>query len=316
MNFKKKYNLYFHNDFDGMASGAIMLNFLKSKGGDIRNFFPVNHPMSHEKWVSFKLKKPAIIFDFFYHPDAEIWTDHHQTTFVKKEWQKKFKNGKLRQWNFKSPSNSEFLINHLRKNLGFKPAPFIKELAEWADIIDSAGYKSVKQVFDLRIPAKQICFAQDEDYSAGFMKFLIKELSQKSMKKVANLPKVKKLVKRYKNKFSSSIKYFKNNFEVIGKTGFLKIEKERLIDYHFISYYFDRNIYFSVDLIKRRGFFKLHADINPWHKPKSYKKIDIGKFMRENYDGGGHAGVGAAMIRGEGRAFKAAQEVIKYLNNF
>lgn len=36
------YHLYFHDDFDGMSSSAILLDFFRTRGDDIASFNPIN----------------------------------------------------------------------------------------------------------------------------------------------------------------------------------------------------------------------------------------------------------------------------------
>src|ERR1700685_3337099 len=95
-----KYDIYFHNDFDGRASAAVVLAFLRSRGDDIEHFTPVNYYLLSQ-WMDEKFfekhklfsgkRNPAIIVDFLYHPKAAMWFEHHATTFKRPEWEKKFK---------------------------------------------------------------------------------------------------------------------------------------------------------------------------------------------------------------------------------
>src|SRR5271155_4749866 len=99
------YDIYFHNDFDGRASAAVMLAFLRSRGDDIEHFIPVKYDIipvgTKKQWLDDKfLEKnklfrgkhnPAIIVDFPYHPQAAFWFDHHLRPFRKPGWEKKFK---------------------------------------------------------------------------------------------------------------------------------------------------------------------------------------------------------------------------------
>ncbi len=85
-----KYDIYFHNDFDGRASAAVMLAFLRSRGDDIEHYIPIKYDVI-PKWIDDKfLEKnklfkgkhsPAIIVDFPYHPQAAFWFDHHIRPF-------------------------------------------------------------------------------------------------------------------------------------------------------------------------------------------------------------------------------------------
>src|SRR5581483_7562722 len=98
-----KYDIYFHNDFDGRAAAAIMLAFLRSRGDDAEHFVPLGYEMQdaylkENFFATHKLFKgkrnPPIIVDFAFHPKAAWWFDHHPTTFKREEWREKFKPSK------------------------------------------------------------------------------------------------------------------------------------------------------------------------------------------------------------------------------
>jgi len=146
-----KYHLYFHNDFDGMASGAVMLNFLRSRGDDIVSYNPIDYfPDVNRKWPEYKFKKPFILVDFRYHPAADWWFDHHLTSFFKKKWQNSFKVDRTHVFNPKIKSVCELVVRHLSKIFKYSPPRYIEYLVKWTSIIDSASYKSPKELVDIK----------------------------------------------------------------------------------------------------------------------------------------------------------------------
>ncbi len=315
MDFKnKKYALYFHHDFDGVASAATIFYFLKKHKGVIFSFHCIYHYSVDilKKWPSFRFdNKPAIVLDILYHPDAVMWFDHHDTTFIKKKWRKKFKNDIFHQWKPKSLSCCNFLINHLERKFGFKFPKYIKELGEWADIIDGVKYASVKELFNKKIPAHQITSSLQENYSLKYRVFLIKELSQKSIKDVAGLALVKKIIKNYKNKFEKSMRFFKKNILIQGNVAFLDAIGQKLTDSHFAPFYLHSKVYYAVRITNKKSFFYLHASSNPWRRRN---KINIGGFLRKHFGGGGHYNVAGASFKDKENAFKAAKNTIDFFN--
>jgi oligoribonuclease NrnB/cAMP/cGMP phosphodiesterase (DHH superfamily) len=122
-----KYDIYFHNDFDGRAAAAIVLAFLRSRGDDIGHFTPVKYDVIpqwlderfFEKHKLFKGRRnPAIIVDFPYHPAAAFWFDHHIRPFRKNGWEGKFTPDKCRRYDDSYRSACHLALDSLSKGFG------------------------------------------------------------------------------------------------------------------------------------------------------------------------------------------------------
>src|SRR5579859_7809019 len=125
-----KYDIYFHNDFDGRAASAVMLAFLRSRGDDIEHYVPVRYDLIpqwrdekfFEKHRLFKGRhNPAIIVDFPFHPSAAFWFDHHLTPFRKPGWEKKFKSDKSHRYDDTYRSACALVYDSLKKDFAWKP---------------------------------------------------------------------------------------------------------------------------------------------------------------------------------------------------
>jgi len=155
------YNLYFHNDFDGIASTAILMNFLKARGDKIAAFYPVQYPIDFKAWGKISFKKPTIIVDFVYHPKAKIWFDHHPTAFIKDSWRKNFRAKKLLRWDCDYKSCSSLILDSLKKDFKFRPKKFLLELAKWSDKIDAFAFKNPRESISFRKPAMKLSLLLD-----------------------------------------------------------------------------------------------------------------------------------------------------------
>src|SRR3989344_2805305 len=146
--FEMKYDIYFHGGcFDGAASAAMLLWFLRQRGDSYGKFIPLTHPIDKKWWRKFSSKKPFAVVDITYHPKAAIWFDHHPTTFIDKKWEKNFKPDLWHQLDTKSPSCTSLIYRHLIKNFKIRQPQYITELARWLDITDAAGFKNVKKAW-------------------------------------------------------------------------------------------------------------------------------------------------------------------------
>jgi len=309
-----KYDIYFHNDLDGIASAAIILNFLRSRGDDFLKYKVVDFQIP-KNWTDLKFKNPAIIVDFLYHPKADFWFDHHPANFLKPAWKKNFHQTKFLHWDPSYKSCCRLILDRLTKYFGFKPPKYFKELAYWLDKIDGAAYSSVKEAMNIKLPAIQIAASLETSYqkekNINYFKELIKALSRQSFKEVAQLPSVQVRFREYKKMFQSSLKFFKENIFLYKKIAFIDESVKNVLGLRYAAFYFYPKIFYFVRLIKRNRIFSVGVGSNPWHRPTD--KVHIGNFLKK-YNGGGHQYVGRADFKTKQDALKASKEIIKFLN--
>jgi len=226
-----KYDVYHHNDFDGRASAAVMLAFLRSRGDDIEHFVPVNYYLLSQ-WLSedfFKKHKlfkgqrnPAIVVDFLYHPKAAWWFEHHPTTFKKPEWAKRFRADQQHHLAPQYPSCTHLVYDALRKNFGWKPPRHIKELVKWLDVIDGAQYRSARQTIEFKEPALQVNeFVEMKLHRATGNKRLIELLATEPLDAIARLPEVRRFVKKLRKEYAKGLAFIKKNTKIVGGVSFL-----------------------------------------------------------------------------------------------
>lgn len=309
-----KYAIIFHSGcFDGIASSAILLNFLRSQGGGFSNYQPIDYPINLKKWKLLKFNQPTAIVDFLYHPKAKIWFDHHSTAFTEKSWRKNFKSDYLHQWDPQNPSCSSLIAKHLRRAFNFNSPPYIKELIKWADIIDSAAYSSAQQAFNVKIPALQIVYSLNENRSLDFQKFLIDELSKKPLKRTVRSPRIQKLIKNLQMKFQTSMLFFKKHIIINKKAAFLDSTiRKNLIDPRFAPFLLYPKISYGIRLLKKGGSFSLSVSSNPWRRPKN--PPHLGEFLRKHFGGGGHRCAAGAGFNTKKEAIKGVEKIINFLN--
>lgn len=314
-----KYDIYFHNDFDGRASAAVMLNFLERRGDSITRWIPVEHgltnsPRNSTSWIGRKLapskkRNPAIVVDFSYHPEAVFWFDHHETAFKKKEWRKKFRQTKFHCWDPKAPSACGLIVKSLKKNFGYKPTQHILELAKWLDITDGANYRSARQAIEKKEPALQIEEFIDEKKGKDVLLWLIKAMSTKPLAEIARMPAIKKSAGAYQERKKAMLKFYRSALQITGRLGFIDISKSGP-DSRFAPYYLYPKLRHALTLKKDSARdFRLSFNANSWRRKEN--KIHIGKYLRDNFGGGGHHDAGGATFASRKLAEKAAQKIIK-----
>jgi len=302
-----EYDIYYHDDFDGMASAAVMLDFLESRGDKVKKFIQIKYDI-RPKWPKIKFQRPTVIVDFYYHPEAAFWFDHHPTSFIKSEWKKRFRPDKFHHFGTKYSSCCMLVLEQLAKNFGYSPPRHLKELGRWADVIDGAKYRSARQVTEMKEPALQIAAFIDWDDGAKPLAWLIRLLSEKSFKEIVADSRLKKTMGVIRKEVRKLLGVYRKNLKLYGRLAFIDITSAKG-ELRFVPYYLHPHIVYSLVLKKwDKGVRHITLGANPWQRRKN--GINIGAFLRKHYKGGGHKDVGGAEFRSKKAAEKAIQEII------
>jgi hypothetical protein len=320
-----KYDIYFHNDFDGHASAAVMLAFLESRGDTIEHYVPVKYDLIPQ-WLSdtfleknklFKGKhNPAIIVDFPFHPQATFWFDHHIKPFRKANWKKKFKTDAFRRYDDTYRSACQLVLDSLVRDFGWKPPVHIKELAKWLDIIDFANYKSARQTIAMKEPAIQAnVFIENKSPDLKTTVFTIRSLSEKSLAQFVALLPVKKPITKLRRSMAASIRFYEKNIKIEGRVMVVDLTGDSTGNLaHFAPYYLYPKMLYVVRFHPFPGkptLFHVNVGSSPWRRNENKK--NIGELLKK-YGGGGHKDVGGVEIQGKSATLKAVGEIVNFLN--
>lgn len=289
-----------------------MLDFLKGRGDKIISFNPINYFAEFQKkWPKFKFKKPFILLDFRYHPGADFWFDHHLGTFVSKKWQDDFANDATHYFGPKFKSCCGLIISHLGKQFGYQLSSRIKELGKWADIVDSASYKSAKQAIELKESGLRLALFLDDDSHPLHQSEIIRRLVSEPISKIVKLPFIIKELKKLDQEAEKARKIFKNISTLKGKAMLVDTTKTKFFVPRYLDYFLHPQIRYSVRVERVDNGLHISVGENPWKKMP--RKISIGEMLGK-YGGGGHKGVGGVTRKTKPEILKIAEEVIEYLN--
>ena len=320
------YDAYFHNDFDGRASAAVMLAFLRSRGDDIEHFVPVDFNLT-KQWLDEKFfakhrlfkgkRNPAIVLDFPYHPGAAIWFDHHPTTFKKEAWQKKFKRDMFHRLDSSYLSNCHLTYTALKENFGWKPPAHFRELVKWLDVIDGARYASAEQTIAIKEPALEVMAYVDgtEDDLRATAAF-VKLLTEEPLGEIAKMPAVRTMAAAARKTNLKALAFYRSHLKVEGDATFVDLIGTDFATLRFAPYYLHPKVLYAVRVTKRGKFYHVGVGANPWMTAAARKKhadVHIGELMRK-FGGGGHKNAGACEIATKRKAIAAAKAIIPVLN--
>ncbi|HLH36138.1 MAG TPA: hypothetical protein VKX41_15815 [Alloacidobacterium sp.] len=279
--------------FDGVISAVLVSEYLKQKRGwDLENVVPVGYA-ERETWASRSLEKPAAVVDFLYHPDAEFWADHHQTTFLNQGLKHNFEKRKTVQL-FYDPTalscasvvwrNTHQTIRHQR----------FREMVDWANRIDGARYESVEQAVLGDAPALRINFSFMRDPSPLYCRYLVDSLRTKSLADVAASREVDERYQSARKELRIGQKQFRKS---------ARLERDGIVVFHVdhsaspsISRYapyleFPKALY-SIGILNSDDGTKITAMRNPW---RHFRSVPLGQIFR-NYGGGGHQRVASVLV--------------------
>ena len=321
-----KYDIYFHNDFDGRAAAAVVLAFLRSRGDDIVHYVPVKYDVIPQWLDENFLEKnklfrgthhPAIIVDFPFHPQAAFWFDHHLAPFRKPSWQKKFKPDRTHRYDDRYRSACHLAYDSLREGFNWKPPAHLRELVKWLDIVDFANYRSARQTIELKEPAlKANVFIEHSPNNFAMTVATVKFLAEKPLDDFVKLPRVARRIAKLRHDMAKSIHFHKKNIKIDGRVMVVDLTGDPTDDLaYFGPYYLHPKMMYLVRFHPFPGkpsLFHINAGANPWRR--SGNKKNIGELLKK-YGGGGHKDVGGVEITGRAAAERAIAEITKFLNS-
>ncbi len=315
------YDIYFHNDFDGRAAAALLLDFFRKRGDDFEHFVPLGYDMldTYKKEIFFKTHRlfkgqhnPAVVVDFSFHPGAAWWFDHHSTTFRKDEWRRDFQPTLQLHYDPDFDSCCGQVAAVLKRDFGWKPAGHVKELIKWGDIVDGARHRSVREVMDLTNVGVQLdayldAYANDSKRTG---KRFIEDMAARSVASMAKDSVVQKAIVAIMKRRKTALDFHRKNMEVADRVGFIDLSSKNFEKIRYAGYYLYPKILYTVRVLIKGGLYQVSVGQNPWRRKEN--KVDIGELMRK-YGGGGHFAVGATEFRKKADALRAANEITEHL---
>ena len=289
--------LYFHSPcFDGIASAVLTLDFLEtSQNWTFEELRPVNYD-SRTGWLSKRLSKPFAVVDFLYHPDAEFWADHHQTSFLKPSLKEHFEDQKnpYHIYNSRSGSCAKLLWDVLALRFNYRNRYFA-ELVKWADKIDSARYSSVEEAIIGPHPAlninRTLVINKDPDYPA----WLVTRLRKQSLDEIGRLPEVVEKSNEAKMLIQTGLDRVSQTVHLDGAdVAVFDVDSSDVLINRYAPYHFFPKARYSLGMVRTTDGIKITAMRNPW---LPFPSVYLGKIF-ERFGGGGHRRVGSLLLRG------------------
>lgn len=304
--------IWYHRDFDGIASAAILADVLRSslKRTDVR-WEGINHDRRHE-WIDWgKDGSEFAVVDFFFHPRAQYWFDHHPTTFVTESFKQQYKQSDRWRFDPTAPSCPPIIVQHALETWNYKNPKRFEELVIWSNIIDSAKFKSAEEALFGDQPALRVMRALTVAPRPNWSDEIVRKLLDSDLETIANDSEIEKRYQRACRNRDEAIDQFEetileqNDRVLLYDAASDKIRRER-----FAPFYLYSGIHYAVGVLPTRAGIHVTAAENPWNPPKS--EAHVGNLC-ERYGGGGHKAVGGANPPSYNEALRVASEIAREL---
>ncbi|RPI18261.1 MAG: phosphoesterase [Acidobacteriales bacterium] len=310
--------LYHDHCFDGAAAAAFFSRFLEDKIHPGAEF--VFTGLAHK---ASQLFEPGMfdgdenaIVDFKYSPDPRLtwWFDHHQSAFLQPQDEAHFlrdTSGK-KMYDPHCRSCTKFIATMAKEKYGYD-APDLKELVQWADIIDGAQYTDAKSAVELGAPAMKLTLVIEAAPGSCIVEKVIRWMRRSSLGSIMAQPEIRELYEPLYKRHLESIDLIRRQAVQQDGVVFFDLAEHNLEGYNkFIPYYLFPDSVYTVSVSKSSFRTKVSVGSNPWAtEPLNHNLASI----CERYGGGGHPRVGAISfdLGAVEEARQAAREIVEEL---
>lgn len=290
-------HLYFHAPcFDGIISAVLMHEFLSfHRTGETITLHCVNYHLN-ESWKTTGLEKPCAVVDFLYHPDAQIWFDHHPTTFLDQELENDFRSrhDSMLVYDPTSSSCALLLWRRLGQTFAFRRDHEGKVLA--ADRIDSARYDSPAEAIFWDTPAMRINASLAIGETEEYAKRLVVELVAQTLEEVAESPEVVQRYRQYEDLRNRGLDRF-HAAAYLEDDGIVvfDVDGSDVVISRYAPFLVYPHARYSLGVVRSGARANFTAMRNPW---MDFPSVPLGKLFSQ-FGGGGHDRVASTRLYGE-----------------
>ena len=287
---------YHDHCFDGVASAAVFLRFYREKVRPVTDVAlkGLAHragPLFGED--AFAGEENAVVdFRFSADPRLTWWFDHHQSAFETKADEAAFRSdtsGK-KFWDPTAKSCTRFIARVAHEKFGWNSAP-LRELLEWADVIDGALFASPRMAVALTEPAMQLMLLIEATKDPELCPRLIRELSQRTLSEVLRESWVTGPLQPLLARHHEVVRLVTSRIQLdrgvatydLADLGVDNVNK-------FIAYAADERTVYTVSVTRGPTRSKISLGSNPWKQ--ELRRHNLAQ-IAERYGGGGHPAVAA-----------------------
>jgi len=288
---------YHDHCFDGVASAATFLRFYRDRVDPALEEVSFRG-MAHRPGKLFDADAFAgdvnVVVDFRFSPDPRLtwWFDHHQSAFETPEDEAAFKADRSGRkfWDPAAKSCTRFIARTVAEKFGWDPAP-LRELIDWAEIIDGALFPTPQMAVQLTDPAMQLMLLIEASKDPELRPRLIRELSTRPLGEVLRESWVTGPLQPLLARHHEVVKLVTRRIQLdrgvatydLSDLGVDAVNK-------FIAYAANPSTIYTVSVSRGPNRSKISLGSNPWKQDQ--RRHNLAR-IAERYGGGGHPPVAA-----------------------
>lgn len=311
-----------HHDacFDGAASAAVFCRFYRERIDPRETFIfqGLSHGAKGPLEETLFDHETNVVVDFRYSPSPKLtwWFDHHASAFPNPGEEAHFRartDGRA----FYDPtaaSCTKFLSRVARERFGFDDAP-LRELIDWAEIIDGAKFPDARTAVRLEEPALKLMLVLEATPGPTLIPAVIQRMQSEPLAGIVAAPDVQERLTPLYEAHLASIALVQERARLDnGVVAFDLSDKPVHALNKFIPYDLFPEARYTVSVTSSPGRAKISVGSNPWGRvPRTH---DIAQLC-ERYGGGGHPAVGAISLPPEQieRAREIARAIVRELGS-
>ena len=247
----------FHDHcFDGVASAASFLRFYRERVKPLAADAVALRGLAHQAGALFTDETFAgeenAVVDFRYSTDPRLtwWFDHHQSAFESAAQEAAFRadaSGR-KFWDPAAKSCTKFLARVCAERFAFDPEP-LRELIDWAEVIDGALFPDARTAVELSHPAMQLMLLIEASKDGALCPRLIRALADRPLAEVLREPWVTGSLGPLLARHREIVRAVSGRLEVSGGVAFFDVADLGLDNVNkFIAYHQDAGALYTVSV--------------------------------------------------------------------
>jgi hypothetical protein len=294
--------LYHGNCFDGCSSAGVFTRFYRERIARTPTDVEVAYRALEHKGDAVAFPADAFdgdenaCVDFRYSQDPRLtwWFDHHASAFQQPGDEAHFRADATGR-KFYDPtakSCTKFIADTVAARFDFDVAP-LRELIDWAEVIDGALFPDAKMAVELKEPALQLMTFIENNREPELAERFIGDLITLPLAEIAARPYVTQALGPLLAQHQQNVEVIRAAATLEGGVVHFDVAERNIGPFNkFITYYLFPEARYSVGLTAP-GRLKISVGSNPWtNVPRTH---DISAIC-ERYGGGGHPVVGAVSV--------------------
>ena len=287
---------YHDHCFDGVASAATFLRFYREKVRPVPEVGLIG--LAHRAGQLFGpdvfAGEENAVVDFRFSADPRLtwWFDHHQSAFETASDEAAFKADKSGRkfWDPTAKSCTRFLARVVTDKFGWNSEP-LRELIDWAEIIDGALFPDPQTAVELTDPAMQLMLLIEATKDPGLCPRLIRELADRPLSAVLREPWVTEPLRPLLERHREVVRLVKSRIQLDGGVATYDLADLGVDNVNkFIAYAADPATMYTVSVSRGPNRTKISLGSNPWRQGE--RRHNLAR-IAERYGGGGHPAVAA-----------------------